>query len=150
MSRRCPITTTVYGAPKNTLAEGASLRVAAGLKPAETRGVAKFVNYVMGPEVQIDPTLAGGFLPMTSGARRGGQQAVEGRPARPAGGLRAAKGRAAAPAVRVSQIESVRRIVEEELESVWGQSQAGQGGWTTPCSAAMWCCRLCWPALPGK
>ena len=29
------------------------------------------------------------------------------------------KGRAAAPAVRVSQIESVRRIVEEELESVW-------------------------------
>jgi sn-glycerol 3-phosphate transport system substrate-binding protein len=110
----------VYGAPKNTLAEGASLWVASGLKPAETRGVARFVNYVMGPEVQIDLTLAGGFLPMTSVAR-----AAAGSKLLKADlhGLQVAyeqlKSRAAAPAVRVSQIESVRRIVEEELESVW-------------------------------
>lgn len=110
----------VRGAPQNTLADGASLWVAAGLKPAETKGVAKFVNYVLGPEVQIGMTLAGGFLPMTSVARTAaGSKLMKAD----LNGLQVAydqlKGKSAAPAVRVSQIESVRRIVEEELESVW-------------------------------
>jgi sn-glycerol 3-phosphate transport system substrate-binding protein len=110
----------VRGAPQNTLAEGASLWVKAGLKPAENRAVAKFVSYVLGPEVQIELTLAGGFLPMTSVAR-----AAAGSKLMKAdlNGLQVAyeqlKGKTAAPAVRISQIESVRRIVEEELESVW-------------------------------
>ncbi len=65
-------------------------------------------------------TLAGGFLPMTSVARTaaGSQLKKE-----DLDGLQVAldqlKGKAAAPFVRVSQVESVRRIVEEELESVW-------------------------------
>jgi sn-glycerol 3-phosphate transport system substrate-binding protein len=110
----------VQGAPKNTLAEGASLWVAARLKPAENRAVAKFISYVLGPEVQIELTLAGGFLPMTSVAR-----AAAGSKLMKAdlNGLLVAyeelKGKSAAPTVRVSQIEPVRRIVEEELESVW-------------------------------
>ena len=110
----------VRGAPQNTLADGASLWVAGGLKPAETKGVAKFVNYVLGPEVQIGLTLAGGFLPMTSVAR-----AAAGSKLMKADldGLQVAydqlKGKTAMPTVRVSQMESVRRIVEEELESVW-------------------------------
>ncbi|MDR0576771.1 MAG: extracellular solute-binding protein [Candidatus Accumulibacter sp.] len=110
----------VFGAPKNTLADGASLWVAAGLKPAETRAAAKFVDYVLGPEVQIELTLSGGFLPMTGVARAAaGSRLMK----TDLGGLQAAygqlKGKGAAPAVRVSQIEPVRRIVEEELESVW-------------------------------
>jgi sn-glycerol 3-phosphate transport system substrate-binding protein len=110
----------VRGAPQNTLAEGASLWVKAGLKPAETRAVAKFVNYVLGPEVQIELTLAGGFLPMTSVARAAaGSHLMKDDLL----GLQVAydelKGRNALPAVRVSQIEPVRLIVEEELESLW-------------------------------
>lgn len=110
----------VRGAPQNTLADGASLWVAGGLKPAETKGVAKFVNYVLGPEVQIGLTLAGGFLPMTSVARTAaGSKLMKAD----LNGLQVAydqlKGKTAAPTVRVAQIEAVRRIVEEELESVW-------------------------------
>ena len=110
----------VHGAPQNTLADGASLWIGGNLKPAETQGVAKFINYVLGPEVQIGMTLAGGFLPMTSVARTaaGSQLKKE-----DLDGLQVAlnqlKGKAAAPVVRVSQVDSVRRIVEEELESVW-------------------------------
>ncbi len=110
----------VRGAPQNTLADGASLWVAGDLKPAETKGVAKFINYVLGPEVQIGMTLAGGFLPMTSVARTSAGSQLK---KDDLDGLHVAldqlKGRAAAPVVRVSQVESVRRIVEEELESVW-------------------------------
>ncbi|MDR2787392.1 MAG: extracellular solute-binding protein [Candidatus Accumulibacter sp.] len=110
----------VYGAPRNTLAEGASLWVAAGLKPAETRGVAQFIRYVLGPQVQIDLTLAGGYLPMTRVARAAAGSRLK---KDDLSGLQVAyeqlRGRTVAPAVRVSQIEPVRRIVEEELESVW-------------------------------
>ena len=110
----------VRGAPQNTLADGASLWVAGGLKPAETKAVARFVNYVLGPEVQIGLTLAGGFLPMTSVARTAaGSQLLKAD----LNGLQDAydqhKGKTSAPKVRVSQVEPVRRIVEEELESVW-------------------------------
>jgi sn-glycerol 3-phosphate transport system substrate-binding protein len=110
----------VRGAPQNTLAEGASLWVAAGLKPAQTRGVARFIHHMLGPEVQIELTLTGGYLPMTGVARAtAGSQLKKDD----LSGLQVAyeqlKGRTSAPAVRVSQIEPVRRIVEEELESVW-------------------------------
>ena len=110
----------VRGAPQNTLADGASLWVAGGLKPAETKAVARFVSYVLGPEVQIGLTLAGGFLPMTSVARTAaGSQLLKAD----LNGLQVAydqlKGKTSAPKVRVSQVEPVRRIVEEELESVW-------------------------------
>ncbi|MBV5344934.1 MAG: sn-glycerol-3-phosphate ABC transporter substrate-binding protein, partial [Rhodoferax sp.] len=36
----------VYGSPKNTLADGASLWIASGLKPAQIKGGAKFVSYI--------------------------------------------------------------------------------------------------------
>ena len=110
----------VRGAPQNTLADGASLWVAGGMNAVETKGVAKFISYVLGPEVQINMTLAGGFLPMTSVARTAaGSQLLKSD----LDGLQVAysqlRGAASAPAVRISQIEAVRRIVEEELESVW-------------------------------
>lgn len=110
----------VHGAPQNTLADGASLWVASGLKPAETKGVATFINYVLGPEVQIKMTLAGGYLPMTPVARlAASSQLLKADLA----GLQVAydelKGKPLPAAVRVAQIAPVRQIVEEELETVW-------------------------------
>ena len=110
----------VFGAPKNTLADGASLWIASGLKPAETKGVAKFVNYILGPEVQINLTLAGGFLPITPVARAAASSKLLNADL---AGLRAAyaqlHGKTALPSVRPAQIEMVRNIVDEELEAVW-------------------------------
>jgi len=110
----------VRGAPQNTLADGASLWIASGLKPAETKGVAKFISYVLSPEVQIDLTVSGGFLPMTPVARAAaGSKLLKENLA----GLQVAyaelQGRTSSPIVRVSQIEAVRNIVDEEMEAVW-------------------------------
>ncbi len=114
----------VYGSPKNTLADGASLWIAHGLKAAEIKGVAKFVSYVLGPEVQINLTLAGGFLPMTPVARAAASSKL--LKADLAGLLVAyaqLQGRTSSPAVRVSQLEAVRNIVEDELETVWANKE---------------------------
>jgi len=114
----------VHGAPKNTLADGASLWIASGLKPAETKGVAAFVNFILSPEVQIEMTVAGGYLPMTPVARAAaGSKLLKTDLA----GLKVAStqllGKALSPLVRVSQIERVRIIVEEELETVWANKK---------------------------
>ena len=119
-----PYHNDVGGSPKNTLADGASLWVANGMKPAEAKGVAKFVKYVLGPENQISFTLAGGFLPMTPVARAAAASKLL---KADLAGLQVAyaqlQGKASLPAVRVSQIEPVRNIVEEELETVWANKK---------------------------
>ena len=110
----------VHGAPQSTLADGASLWIASGLKPAEQKGVASFINYVLGPEVQIGMTLAGGYLPMTPVARLAASSKLM---KDDLAGLQVAfdelKGKPLSAPVRVAQIEPVRQIVEEELETVW-------------------------------
>ncbi|MBS1228495.1 MAG: extracellular solute-binding protein family 1 [Proteobacteria bacterium] len=110
----------VHGAPQSTLADGASLWIASGLKPAETKGVASFINYVLGPEVQISMTLAGGYLPMTPVARLAASSKLM---KADLAGLQVAydelKGKPLPAPVRVAQITPVRVIVEEELETVW-------------------------------
>jgi sn-glycerol 3-phosphate transport system substrate-binding protein len=114
----------VHGAPQRTLADGASLWVGNGLKPAETKGVASFVNFVLGPEVQINLTLAGGFLPMTPVARAAaGSKLLKADLAVQQVAYAELQGKALNPTVRVSQIEPVRVIVEEELETVWANKK---------------------------
>ncbi|WP_263768956.1 extracellular solute-binding protein [Propionivibrio soli] len=114
----------VPNAPQNTLADGASLWVAGGMKPAETKGVAKFVNYLLGPEVQIQLTLAGGFLPMTPVARAAANTKVlEADLASLQVAYSQLQGKGTAPTVRVSQLGPVRTIVEEELETVWANKK---------------------------
>lgn len=110
----------VYGAPQRTLADGASLWVGEGLKPAEVKAVAKFINYVMAPDIQVGLTAAGGFLPMTPAARSAATSKLL---AENAAGLKVAlaqlQGKGAVPTIRVAQNEKLRLIAEEELEAVW-------------------------------
>ena len=114
----------VRGAPQNTLADGSSLWIANGLKRDETNGVAKFITYILGPEVQVELTVAGGFLPMTPVARAtAGSKLLKSDLA----GLQVAyaelQGKSSAPTVRVAQVESLRNIVDEELETVWADKK---------------------------
>ena len=110
----------VYGAPKNTLADGLALWAGAGLKREETRAVARFVSYLLGPEVQVEMTVAGGFLPMTPVARAAaGSKLLKGDVAALQVSYGQLLGRAMSPALRVSQTDRVRLIIEEELEAVW-------------------------------
>lgn len=110
----------VAGAPRQTLAGGASLWIAAGRNAATYKAIARFISFLMEPELQVQLTAASGFLPMTAAAR----VAAESRLLRAdVAGLHVAagqlKGAAAVRALRVAEIERVRMIAEEELESAW-------------------------------
>ncbi|WP_291991571.1 extracellular solute-binding protein [Candidatus Accumulibacter sp. ACC003] len=110
----------VPGTPQQTLADGASLWVGAGKKPAEYKGVAKFVSFLMEPDMQVEFTALEGFLPMTSVARAAADSQLL---RADVAGLDVAysqlQGKGALRELRVSQIEPVRIIVEEELEMAW-------------------------------
>lgn len=112
-----------YGAPQNTLADGPAMWVAAGKKPATYKAVAQFVNFWLTGESQVEWQRNAGFLPLN----RAGLLASESR-------LLAddlvninigVKQLTHKPVTSVSKASSypqravVRRIVEEELESVW-------------------------------
>jgi sn-glycerol 3-phosphate transport system substrate-binding protein len=114
----------VRNTPQHTLADGASLWVGAGKKPAEYKGVARFVSFLLGPETQVELTAAGGFLPMTPVARAAGRSRLL---KADMAGLDIAyvqlQGKGPLRTLRVSQIEPVRIIVEEELEAVWADKK---------------------------
>lgn len=113
----------VYGAPRGTLADGASLWIGAGRSAAEYREAARFVNFLMTPETQLTIVQAGGFLPLTSAARSASvgkllkrdMSAINIAYAQ----LRTPGKKADEPMLRVSSLDTVRRIIDEELEAVW-------------------------------
>jgi sn-glycerol 3-phosphate transport system substrate-binding protein len=56
------------GAPQNTIIGGASLWVMAGHKPKEYEGIAKFLTYLSGNQVQVAWHQETGYLPITKAA----------------------------------------------------------------------------------
>ncbi len=114
-----PFHDDAYGAPKSTLVDGASLWFADNLKPQEIKGAAKFVSYVLGPEVQIKLTLAGGFLPITPVARAAASSKLLKSDLY---ALQAAYSQLQGKTLvkqRPSQIAAVSAILDEELDAVW-------------------------------
>ncbi|MDR1163680.1 MAG: extracellular solute-binding protein [Candidatus Accumulibacter sp.] len=110
----------VYGAPKNTLTDGASLWVASGLKPAERRAVGQFLRYLVAPDVQTRITVVGGFLPMTPASRAAvTSHLLKDDVAALLVAQTQLSAKAQPPRVRVSQVEAVRMIVDKELDDVW-------------------------------
>lgn len=60
-----PYYADVAGAPRNTIIGGASLWVMTGKKPAEYKGVAKFLSYLADPQRQAQWHQQTGYLPIT-------------------------------------------------------------------------------------
>ena len=58
----------VKGAPQNSIIGGASLWVMAGRKPAEYKGVAKFLSFLSQPEIQMEWHTKTGYVPITKAA----------------------------------------------------------------------------------
>jgi len=58
----------VAGAPQNSIIGGASLWVMGGKKPAEYKGVAKFLGFLSQPEVQMEWHTGTGYVPITLAA----------------------------------------------------------------------------------
>jgi len=55
----------VKGAPQNSIIGGASLWVMGGKKPAEYKGVAKFLAFLSQPDIQMEWHTATGYVPIT-------------------------------------------------------------------------------------
>lgn len=58
----------VKGAPQNSIIGGASLWVMGGKKPAEYKGVAKFLSFLSQPEIQMEWHTSTGYVPITKAA----------------------------------------------------------------------------------
>ena len=112
-----------YGAPQNTLADGPAMWVAAGKKPAEYKAVARFVSFWLTGESQVEWQRNAGYLPLN----RAGLLASESRLlSSDLANIRVGVAEltnkpvtALSKASAYPQRAAVRRIVDEELESVW-------------------------------
>ncbi len=122
----------VYGGRQNSLADGASLWVGAGRSAAEYKQAAKFVNFLLSPEMQVEMVRIYGSLPLTAAARaaarskllQDGDKTMEVAYA-------SLKGKGAVPPVHVADPDPVRIITNEELEAVWSDKKPAKAALDT-------------------
>ncbi|MDR1351372.1 MAG: extracellular solute-binding protein [Zoogloeaceae bacterium] len=111
----------LYGGPQHTLAAGTSLWVGAGYKAKEYQVAARFIRFLLAPDMQIALARSGGFLPLTETARNVMQTSRLMKDEEQA--LKVAylslQGKGDRHPLRVSTLDPVRIIVDEELEQVW-------------------------------
>lgn len=110
----------VYGGRQSSLADGVSLWVGAGRPAGEYKQAAKFVNFLLSPDIQVEIVRLYGGLPMTAAARSAARSRILQDGDRTLEIAYASlNGNGSKPAVRVANIDSVRLIADEELEAVW-------------------------------
>ncbi len=121
----------VAGAPQNTVIGGASLWAMAGKKPAETKGVAQFFNYLSNAQVQAKSHQDTGYLPITTEAytvteKSGFYKANPGTDVSVNQMIRKTTDKSRG--IRLGNFVQIRTILDEELEQVWaGKKSAKQG-----------------------
>jgi sn-glycerol 3-phosphate transport system substrate-binding protein len=115
-------------APQNTLVGGSGLWVMAGARRDETRGAAKFIAFLLRPEVQAEWHQRTGYVPLLAAAYEASKKqgfyranpgyeiAVRQLLFRPP--TRDTRG------IRLLQFARVRAIVDEELEGVWSGAKS--------------------------
>lgn len=125
----------VYGGRQSSLADGASLWVGAGRAPAQYKQAAKFVSFMLSPEMQLEMVRVYGGLPMTAVARTAARSKVlqDGDKTLEIA-YASLNGNGSKPAVRVANIDSVRIITDEEMEAVWEDKKPAKAALDTSVS----------------
>lgn len=114
----------VYGGRQHTLADGAALWVGGGYKPQEYKVVAKFVAFLLAPDREVELAQTYGQLPLTQAARNALRSKAERDRDQTLGiAYISLKGEGATHPLRVSAIEPVRAIIDEELDAVWSNKE---------------------------
>ncbi|MBS1190125.1 MAG: extracellular solute-binding protein [Rhodocyclaceae bacterium] len=122
----------VYGGRQHTLADGASLWVGGGYKPLEYKAAARFVAFLMAPESQVELARMYGQVPLTQAARNALKaKVVQDRDPTSEVAYASLKGEGGQPQLRVSAIDPVRAIVDEELEAVWDDQKPAKAALDT-------------------
>jgi sn-glycerol 3-phosphate transport system substrate-binding protein len=115
-----PFHDDVYGGRRPALADGPSLWVGAGKPAAEYKSAARFISFLLSPEIQIELVRNHGGLPLTEAARlaslsrllQDGKQALDAAHA-------SLQGKAEPSGLRVSSVNGTRLIADQELDAVW-------------------------------
>lgn len=109
-----------YEARQHTLADGPSLWVGAGYKAREYKVAAKFIAFLLSPAMQVELASVYGHLPLTEAARLAFKsKALRDRSQTLEVAYASMNGKGGSEPVRISAIDPVRIILEEELERVW-------------------------------
>jgi len=122
----------VYGGRQHTLADGASLWVGGGYKPQDYKAAARFVSFLLAPESQVELARIYGQVPLTPNARSALKSKVlQDRDHALDVAYASLKGEGASHPLRISAIDPVRIIVDEELEAVWDDQKPAKAALDT-------------------
>ena len=122
----------VYGGRQASLADGASLWVGSGRSAAQYKEAAKFVSFLLSPEMQVELVRVYGGLPMTAAARAAVRSKLLQDDEKTLQVAYASlKGNGGKPAVRVANIDPVRIVANEELEAVWADKSPAKAALDT-------------------
>lgn len=123
----------VYGGRQSSLADGASLWIGAGRSAAEYKQAAKFVSFLLSPEMQIEMVRTHGGLPLTAVARAASRsKALKDDGDRTLEVAYASlNGNGAKPALRAANIDQIRLITDEEMEAVWANKKPAKAALDT-------------------
>jgi sn-glycerol 3-phosphate transport system substrate-binding protein len=113
----------VKGAPQNSIIGGASLWVMGGKKPAEYRGVAKFLSFLSRPEIQMEWHTGTGYVPITLASyeltRKSGYYEKNPGADLPIKQLTHKAPTANSKGLRFGNFVQGREVIEEEMEAVF-------------------------------
>jgi sn-glycerol 3-phosphate transport system substrate-binding protein len=126
-----PYYADVQGAPQNTIIGGASLWVMGGKKPAEYKGVAKFMTFLSLPERQAEWHQASGYLPITMASYELTKKSgfYEKNPGTDVSVKQmVVKVTDKSRGVRLGNFAQIRDVIDEELEGVWAGKQDAKTG----------------------
>ena len=117
-------------APQNTIIGGSSLWVMTGHSADEYKGVAAFINFLSGTDIQSKWHQDTGYLPITIAASE--KTAADGfYNANPGTDIAGNQMMAKAPTenskgLRLGSFDQIRGIIDEELEAIWTGSKSAQ------------------------
>jgi sn-glycerol 3-phosphate transport system substrate-binding protein len=113
----------VKDAPQNSIIGGASLWVMGGKKPAEYKGVAKFLAFLSRPEIQMEWHTSTGYVPITQASyeltRKSGFYDKNPGADMPVKQLTNKTPTANSKGLRFGNFVQGREVIEEELEAVF-------------------------------
>jgi multiple sugar transport system substrate-binding protein len=121
---RLPYHDDYPGAPQNTLLDGASLWVAAGRPAQEYKTIARFVQFWLEPQNQVAWQRETGFMPLNRAGVAVAQKSEVLRDELESVRVAVAQvghkpATEASSAMALASRTSVRRVIDEELETVW-------------------------------
>jgi sn-glycerol 3-phosphate transport system substrate-binding protein len=127
---RLPYYDDFPGAPQNTIASGPSLWVAAGKKPVEYKGAARFVSFWLQPENQVIWQRETGYLPLNRAGLLASQSDVLGKDLEniqvAVNQLTLKPATSASAAQAMISSEKARLVLDEELAAVWADRKAAK------------------------